>query len=369
MAFARQRTFKSGVRWTGVYVDPDGRKRAAGSFATKREALRASHRQEQSVLRGQWHDGTLGAVSFQEFVERDWLPSKHIEATTRAAYVSNLDKHFFPFFGRRPIAKIHPSLVQDWVTQAAAGGLSPRSIRKYHTMLHSIFKRAVRDQLIVVKPCEHTELPKVIARKTRTLTPEEFHALIRAVPEQHRLMVETAIETGMRWGELIALRPKHIDFLRRTLTVEETIVEVSKKHSPTGERYLRKPYPKDNKPRTFGVRQDWLDAIAEHIKTHRIDRDALLFATTAGTPISRNTFRTRIWLPALKASGVTFAVRIHDLRHAHASWLLAGGSDLRSVMERLGHAQIQTTQKYLHALPEADQRNLDALDRMTHRRN
>jgi site-specific recombinase XerD len=66
---------------------------------------------------------------------------------------------------------------------------------------------------------------------------------------------------------------------------------------------------------------------------------------------------------------VTFAVRIHDLRHAHASWLLAGGSDLRSVMERMGHAQIQTTQKHLHALPEADQRNLDALDRMTHRRN
>lgn len=317
------------------------------------------------MLRGQWHDGTLGAVSFQEFVERDWLPSKHIEATTRAAYVSNLDKHFYPFFGHRPIAKITPSLVQDWVTHAAAGGLSPRSIRKYHTMLHSIFKRAVRDQLIVINPCEHTELPKVIARKTRTLAPEEFDALIHAVPEQHRLMILTAIETGMRWGELIALRPSHIDFLRRTVTVEETIVEVSTRHSPTGERYVRKPYPKSNEPRTFGVRQDWLGAVAEHIKCHDLVRDDLLFTTTAGTPISRNTFRTRVWLPAVKASGVTFAVRIHDLRHAHASWLLAGGSDLKSVMERMGHAQIQTTQKYLHVLPEADQKNLDALDRIT----
>jgi len=90
---------------------------------------------------------------------------------------------------------------------------------------------------------------------------------------------------------------------------------------------------------------------------------APLFTTAAGTPISRNTFRTRVWLPAVKVSGVDFNVRIHDLRHAHASWLLAGGSDLKSVMERMGHAQIQTTQKYLH--PEADQRNLDALDRMT----
>jgi site-specific recombinase XerD len=143
---------------------------------------------------------------------------------------------------------------------------------------------------------------------------------------------------------------------------------VSKKHSPTGERFVAKPYPKDNEPRTFAIRQDWLDAVAEHIKLGSLGRDDLLFATSAGTPISRNTFRTRVWLPAVKASGVTFNVRMHDLRHAHASWLLAGGSDLKSVMDRLGHAQIQTTQKYLHALKEADQRNLDALDRMTRRR-
>ncbi|WP_337918500.1 tyrosine-type recombinase/integrase [Actinopolymorpha pittospori] len=96
-------------------------------------------------------------------------------------------------------------------------------------------------------------------------------------------------------------------------------------------------------------------------------RDHPLFTTSAGTPISRNTFRTRIWLPAVKASGVDFAVRMHDLRHAHASWLLAEGSDLKSVVERMGHAQIQTTQKYIHALPEADQKNLDALARARQR--
>jgi len=55
---------------------------------------------------------------------------------------------------------------------------------------------------------------------------------------------------------------------------------------------------------------------------------------------------------------------MHDLRHAHASWLLAGGSDLRSVMDRLGHAQITTTQKYLHSLPDVGTRNLDALNRI-----
>ena len=59
---------------------------------------------------------------------------------------------------------------------------------------------------------------------------------------------------------------------------------------------------------------------------------------------------------------------MHDLRHAHASWLLAGGSDLASVMDRLGHAHIQTTQQYLHPPADADQRNLDALNKMTGRR-
>ena len=132
-------------------------------------------------------------------------------------------------------------------------------------------------------------------------------------------MIHTSIETGLRWGELIALRPRHIDFLRRMMTVEETIVEVSRKHSPTGERMIVKPYPKDNEPRTLGVRTELLEAIAEHIKTLDLGRDDLLFSTANRTPISRNTFRTRVWLPAVAASGIDFGVRVHDLRHAHAS--------------------------------------------------
>jgi integrase len=72
----------------------------------------------------------------------------------------------------------------------------------------------------------------------------------------------------MSWGELIALRPRHIDFLRRTVTVEQTIVEVSKKHSATCERMIIKPYPKDNESRTFGVRLPWLEEVAEHIRVH-----------------------------------------------------------------------------------------------------
>jgi integrase len=367
MAWVEERAGVRGTRFIGLYRDPDGAKRSAGTFSSRREAARAANREEQKVLAGSWHDTTLGEIAFRDYVENEWLPNKHLEITTRAAYTSYLNKQFYPAFGNQPLNKISPSLVQDWVSKAHREGLSPRSIKKYHVLLSSIFRRAVRDRVLVHNPCDHTELPKVITKKSRTLTPDEFDGLIRAVPDRYRLMVETFIETGMRWGELIALRPRHINFLRRSLTVEETIVETSKKHSPTGERFIVKAYPKDNEPRTFGVRQDWLDAIAERIKNEVLEPDDLLFATRLGTPISRNSFRTHVWLPAVKASGVDFNVRIHDLRHAHASWLLAGGSDLKSVMDRMGHAQIQTTQKYLHSLPDADDKNLNALDRITRR--
>ena len=127
---------------------------------------------------------------------------------------------------------------------------------------------------------------------------------------------------------------------------------------------LTKPYPKDNEPRTMGLPPELVTQLADYIADRRLKPGDLLFATRDGTPISRNTFRTRVWRPAVAASGVDFDVRVHDLRHAHASWLLAGGSDLKSVMDRMGHAQITTTQKYLHTLPDADAKNLTALDRI-----
>jgi len=365
VAWVKERKRDKGTRYTGMYRDPDGAERSAGTYTTRRDALRAAQREEHRVAEGRWHNTAGGAITFRDYVEHEWLPNKHLELTTRAAYVSYLNRHFYPALGKKPIGKIRPSMVQEWVTTATAAGLSARSVRKYHVMLHSIFERAVRDGLLLRNPCEHTELPKILTNKTRTLTPAEFDQLITAIPERHRLLVETVIETGMRWGEVIALRPRHLDLLAKTVTVAETIVEVSKKHSPTGQRYVVKPYPKDDEARTFGVRPGWFDAVAAHITAHGIGRDDLLFTTEAGTPISRNTFRTRVWLPAVQASGVDFPVRMHDLRHAHATWLLAGGSDLKAVMDRMGHAQIQTTQKYLHALPDHDAKNLAALDRIT----
>ena len=365
MAWVKERITDDGdKRFVACYRDPEGRQRSAGTFSSRRAAERAANREEAKVREGAWHDHTQGQVTFAAYVETVWLPSKHVETSTLAAYRSYLDKHFVPVFGRRPIGKILPTEVQRWVTTAVENGLSAASVGKYHTMLHSIFERALRDRVITFNPCTHTELPKKVRKKTRTLTPGEYAAILAALPAQHRLMVETAINTGLRWGELIALKPRHLDLDTGSLTVEETIVEVSIKNSPTGARMLTKPYHKDNEPRTLALPQDLTAQLADWITNHHLGPGDLLFTTRNGTPISRNTFRTRIWRPAVDASGVDFAVRVHDLRHAHASWLLAGGSDLKSVMDRMGHAQITTTQKYLHTLPDADQKNLNALHRI-----
>ena len=174
-----------------------------------------------------------------------------------------------------------------------------------------------------------------------------------------------AIETGMRWGELAALRPRHLDLERSLVRVQETIVEVSKKDSPTGQRMIVKAYPKDNEPRTLRISEQLTAVLTDRIGELGLGPDDLLFGSTrlgGQTPMSRNTFRTRGWKPATVVADLP-GVRIHDLRHAHASWLLAGGADLKTVMDRLGHTQIQTTQKYLHALPGADDQALAAYQR------
>lgn len=352
-------------RWVALYRDPSGRQRSAGTFSSERQAERAAHRAESRVEGGLWIRPSAGRITFGDYVETVWLPSRHLEVSTLAGYRSYLDRHFLPHFGGVPMVEILPSAVQDWVTNASAEGLSPSSIRKYHVMLHSVFKRAVRDRVLASNPCEGTELPKVIARRSRILTPAEYERLLAEIPERYRLLVVVDIETALRWGELIALRPRHIDALNRAITVEQTIVEVSKRHSPTGERMIVKEYPKDDEPRTMRVSQSLVEAIAEHVERHSLESDDLLFTSTGkrgGNPISRNTFRTRVWVGALERSGLDFKVRIDDLRHAHASWLLAGGADLKAVMERMGHSQIMTTQRYLHTLPDADDKALMAFE-------
>ncbi len=368
MAWVSKRKASDGsARYLANYRDPAGAKRSTGTFRSRPDAERAGHAAEIRIGEGAWVDRTAGKIRFSDYVEQSWWPNlAHLELTTKAAYRSNLDAHFLPCFGRYPMAAITPPVVQDWVATAQRGGLSARSIRKYHTMLSSVFKAAHRDRVIGYNPCERTTLPKVITSHRETITPVQFEQLLAAIPERHRALLLVGIQTGMRWGELAALRPRHLDVEHDLLTVQETIVEISKKNSPTGQRYTVKPYPKNDQRRILKISAELTGLLVDRIVTLGLQDDELLFPSTPRNlqqPTSRNTFRTKVWRPAVLTAGLPTTIRMHDLRHAHASWLLAGGADLKTVMDRLGHTQIATTQRYLHALDSTDNTALAAFRR------
>ena len=362
MAYTRKKTLKNGqVRHYAVYLGTDGRYHEEGGFTSAKQAQKVASQREVDATRGEWASPAAGRLSFASYVEQHYWPTTaHLEVSTRSAYRCYLDKHFLPRFGEVSIRRIGPPMVQDWVNGAVRAGLSPRSVVKYHALLHKIFARAVVDQVVAINPCTHTALPKVIVKPKRTITAEQFEAILAQVPTRYRLMVLVAIETGLRWGELIALRPCDINMNTHLVTVGRTIVEVSRKNSPTGQRMFVKPYPKDDEPRHLQIDATTCTQLKAHTAEFGLGEQELLFTSSVGTPISRNNFRTKFWVPAVKAAKLEQTVTFHNLRAAHASWLLAGGADIVVVQERLGHRRISTTQQYTGTLPDAGDRALAA---------
>jgi integrase len=340
------------------------------------------------------------------------------------------------------MADIQPIHVREWVSDLINHGMSPATIRHQKIILSAIFTTALNDHLIPLHPCKGVKTPTVPVTEYRILTPDEIARLLLALPnDPARLLVETAIGSGLRWGELIELRPHDLHTASGILTVTRAVVELHPDDHPTGDRFLIKPYPKSKRSRRFRLDPTLIAAIRAHITQHRLASDDLFFgyhtitapepapaplppveglgrtdptptgrqyrhgtlsAYTAGCcrclhcraafaayrahrrdsgldhprgtrpgpdtdgHLPRNHWRTQIWYPTCATADLHPRPRMHDLRHSHASWLLAGGADLQVVRERLGHQSITTTEKYLHTLPTADTTALDALRRIRH---
>ena len=361
MAYAQKKKRNGVERWYARYLGDDGKYHVEGGFTSERDALKVARQREEEARRGEWVDPRNARMTFTRFVDNNYWPTTaNLEVSTRAAYKAIIDKHFTPAFGALAMQRITPGVVQAWVNGPATT-LAPRSVVKYHALLHKIFKRAVIERVVPYNPCSHTELPKVIRKRRRIVTPDEFEVLIKSLDERYRTLALLGIESGMRWGELVALRPVDLDFNRHTVLVRRTLVEVSKKNSPTGQRIFAKDYPKNDEDREVQIEASTCALIKRHMMERGVRADDLLFTSTRGTPISRNNFRTKTWVPALEKAELGHHVRFHDLRAAHASWLLAGGADLQVVKERLGHSQITTTQQYLGTLPDAGDKALAAL--------
>ena len=200
MAWVVKRTDADGVsRFQVRFRDVDGVKRTAGTCASRREAVKAGRRSDGRVEDGTWINPASGRVTFRNYVEQSWWPSRHLEVSTKAAYRSYLDHHFIPCFGSMPMNAITASAVQAWVTKAAAAGLSPTSITKYHVMLHGVVKRAVRDRVIAHNPCA-----VVATGRLRRSQDRDGPARTRSDPDHAEVLAHTARRRRSGAGRICA---------------------------------------------------------------------------------------------------------------------------------------------------------------------
>jgi integrase len=442
MGYAKKRTGRNGKpRYTAVYLDLRGSERSAGTFASEKAANRAWQNAEVELRQGRVGDPARGRQTFRRYVEKQWLPNHVLEPTTREKYTYYLGAHILPALGPMRMADIFPEHIREWITRLQREGQSAWTIQYCKSsILSSIFTTALNDQVTYIHPCRGVKIPTVPATVRTIITPEQFDVVYGALPDADaQLLVETAIESGLRWGELAELRIRDLDTATRMLTVSRKVTEVNREFHPDGQRFLVKLYPKDKEYRRLKLSPQIVAKLKAHLKARGLGPDGLLFARRAGAPpplhvvteagalgftkpndagrqyrhgtlsaynagpcrcphcrrafadyraerragqgasprpartvdedehIGRNWFRRMVWRPACEAAGLTDLPRFHDLRHSHASWLLAGGADLQVVKERLGHASIMTTQRYLHTLPDADESAVEAFCRIRSR--
>jgi integrase len=400
--------------------------------------VRAWHRAEESLSLGRVGDPKRSRQTLASYVETEWFANHVIEATTRENYRYLLNRYVLPGLGHIRMSELMPHQVRAWVGELQTDyGARPPTVREAKSVLDAILSTALNDQIVLFHAGRGVKTPPVARKSLRIITVAQYDAIHAALREDMRLMVETTIETGLRWGELTELRPRDIDQGSRILTVSRAVVELKSATATGNGRFLVKDYPKDKEWRQLSLTTRLVDQLREHIRAGGLGPADLLFplpeptvqrhrrpehlpdpqtlgwtepnpkgrrylhgtltayqaapcrcrhckdavaayragrrAAGSDNPrpprnvrsdghIPNSWFRDNVWNPALEAAGPGFRVTPHGLRHAHATWLLAGGADLQVVKERLGHGSIVTTEKYLHALPGADRAALDSLE-------
>ncbi len=291
MGYARKRTSKAGTRYAAVYRDARGKIRQAGTHEKKKEANLAWQRAEAVVASGRPGDPSSGRIFVATYVNDVWFPNHVLEPSTREGYRYCLDKHILPWFGCMKMSDVLPTHVRLWVTELTAQGVSPAQIRHLKIILSAMFTTALNDFVTVIHPCRGVKSPTVAVKEYRIVSPGEFARLLAALPcEAARLLIEAAIGSGVRWGELTELRPRDLQFDSGILTVTRTVSEVDPKYHPTGGHFYVKPYPKSKHSRRLKLDPLLVNAIATHMRQYDIGLDDLLFGFSH--------FPSNPWAPA-----------------------------------------------------------------------
>ena len=279
MGWSRKRSgLKGKDRYTAYYRDARGKSCDAGTFSNRKDADSAWKAAEVRLAEGRLGDPRRGRQTFQRYVEGEWLANHMIEVTTREGYTYSLGKHIMPWFGPLRMNQIMPADVREWVTHLTQTGVSPASIRTLKSILSAVFTTALNDQLTFLHPCKGVRTPTVPPQLLTVVTPEQFDTLYQALPSgDAQLLVETGIESGLRWGELAELRPRDLDPATGMLTVSRVVVEVNRKFHPDGQRFLVKHYPKGKKHRRVKLSRQVVAKLTAHAQRNRLGPDDLFF--------------------------------------------------------------------------------------------
>jgi integrase len=344
-----------GPVWCAKYRLPDGRQvqkkigpawtergRPAAGFFTKRlaeEWLRdVLHQASRGTLAAQTRTGATfadAAAEWLRYVEFD----RERKPSTVAGYKVIVRTKLLPAFGEMALESITTEVVERWLA-SSGGAASSRS--KFLVLLHGILRRARKVWGLSVNAAAEVEKPTLKrSGEIQVYTPEEVWALVRAAanPTDAALFL-TAAFTGLRLGELLALCWRDVDFGGSVIRVRASY---SAKALTT---------PKSGKVRAVPMAPDVAGAIAQLGKRHDwVGEDDLVFAGATGTYLDGSALRQR-YKAALRRA-VLRPLRFHDLRHTFGTRMIAK-ADIRRVQEWMGHADIQTTMRYLHYAPRAE---------------
>lgn len=357
-----KREGKRGGVWYAKYRLPDGRQvqtRIGPHWTDRKQAPPAGSYTKASART--WLDDTLAKARRGELPGMiktgatfaaacdDWLAYKRdrkIKLSTQIDYehmVDRMKKVFGEKFGARvKLEDVTPEMVEGFRDALVAEDLSDRTVNKYLTVLHGLFVWAQRRYKLPANPVANVERrPHAKRGNIDVFSREEVLALVRvAASEQDGTIYLTAAFTGLRLGELLALRWRDVDFTNSAIHVRQSFTNG------------RVDTPKSGQERTVPMADEVAEALAKLEKRdHNINDDDLVFCGTQGGHLAGHRLRDR-YKTALKDAGLR-ELRFHDLRHTFGSHAIRT-ADSREVMEWMGHQDLATTQRYLQFKPRQD---------------
>jgi len=359
-SFGNVRKLPSG-RWQASYLDEHSRTRisAPSTFRTKTDANVWLSTIEADAARGDLLDPRLTQRHFHEWAD-EWLRGLHVKPKTRIAYESSLRNHVLPVFGDRPIASVTYRDCKRFVDDLAANGLAPGTVGEARKVLRLVLREALRADAIRRNPADGIRIPRGERQEMQFLTADEVFALADAITNpprprsqplrtypQYGLLVRFAAFTGVRAGEIGALRIGRVNPLHRWVEVAATAEEI---HG----QLVYGP-PKTYSRRRVELPAGLADELADHLAERTGKPEDFVFTAPDGGPLRHTNFYRRHFKPAVHRTDIDPSTRFHDLRHTAAALMIAEGAHLLVVKERLGHSTITVTaDRYGHLFPSLE---------------